>query len=127
MLDVQTSIRPDKQLAIACRTDLPPGTVIDWEVRMKNTRTLFALPLGKGQVEGNVTVKPDGGCSAVVPLRGAFVPGKLEVWVAFQTMLIQNKHLFGRFGADGGKLTGSNVVKSGQGKRVEVIRFVTYR
>ena len=51
--------------------------------------------------------------------------GKLEVWVAFQTILgteiRQPEVIISRFGEMGEKLTGPNVTEAGNLKRVEVI------
>jgi len=113
-----------RQLTIQGKTDLPNGALISYEIKherfvLKHGEKLFA--------DGQATVS-GGSYSSSFDLKGWPV-GKVEVWVAFQTVLGTDIHqpteVISRFGEAGERMEGSNVTKAGLLKRVELTKSLS--
>jgi hypothetical protein len=98
---------------LAGTTDLPDGSLIAYEV----THAVVAV----GREDGTMLVT-GGRFQRSVDLA-SWPPGRIEAWVAFQTILGTTVHqppaVLQRFGQMGERLRGANVTKTGELRRVE--------
>jgi hypothetical protein len=119
----------NRLLTIDGKTDLPDGTFLPYEIRHEGLSTGLNYPIEKMSVDGNATVA-GGSYSSTIDLQG-WPPGKVEVWLAFQTVLDTTTHqppdIISRFGELGERMEGSNVRKVGAVKRVELTSSVTLK
>lgn len=121
--DVTLTLAPSARghiLTIAGTTNLPNGVLISYEVTPSDT----------SQVEFADGFAPvtDGRFTAIVDLNH-WPAGDVEVWAAFQTVLDttheQPNAVIDRYGALGERLTGPNVTRAGDVRRVETTAVVT--
>jgi len=115
--------REGDSVVISGTTNLPDGAYLVYAVRSIYAGPLPAEPYG---VEGTMLVS-----SGKFEITVAEVPDvkqqqrKLEVWVAFQTIIPRGKQqpdeIIDRFGEFGEKLIGPNVTETGNLKRVEEV------
>jgi len=111
-------------LVVRGTSDLPDGTILLYEVRHERLEHDPETPIQMLLVEGSMTVD-QGAFEAVVDLSN-FEPGDVDVWVALEMQLsggaTQPRETVRRFGSDGARMEGGNVVDLGEdGKRLEVI------
>ncbi len=107
-----------RTVTIAGETDLPDGTWLCYELRSPGDVTLFSdglIQVQGGRYERQVVLED-------------WPPGRVEVWLAFQTILgsmtegslKQPPEIIEKFGELGENLVGDNVTKAGEMKRVEL-------
>jgi len=121
-LELKANREGDGLVISGTTTNLPNGTLLAYEIRKDYGDEL--MPAEPYFVDGTVTVE-----NGRYEKRITGVPsGKISVWVAFQTILGtdvgQPQGVLEKFGKMGEKLTGENVIESGNIKRVEKEVFV---
>jgi len=112
------AVREGNTVVISGTTDLPDGAYITYVMRRDYGDEPW--PADFYLVDGDMLVS-----SGKFEATLSDVPeGKLEVWVAFQTILEteirQPEEIINRFGEMGEKLTGPNVTEVGDARRVEI-------
>ncbi len=116
MLTVAPELR-NRRLTIAGTTDLPDGAILMYEARHENwVNAGEPVWLRAGQV-----VVQDGAYSERLNLR-RWPPGTIEVWVSFQTVLLEGSQpptVLETYGAMGERLIGENVTSEGTMHRVD--------
>jgi len=111
-----------RTVTVAGETDLPDSTWLCYELRRPGDITLFAdglIQVRSGRYERQVVLED-------------WPPGRVEVWLAFQTIPSctlegsrqQPPEVIKRFGEMGEKLVGDNVTRAGDMKRVELMTAV---
>lgn len=108
-----TAQQQNKQLRISGTTNLPDGAIVAFEVA--------ATDLNVNEFADGTATVGGGRFSSSVDVS-EWPSGNVEVWAAFQTVLghgEQPQAILDRYGKFGEKLTGPNVVKTGDFYRVE--------
>ena len=128
-LSLNTDLR-QRSLVLSGETDLPTGTLIAYEVQHEGFISQPVTEKPQLFEDGELPVV-DGRYKGSVSLAG-WRPGRVTVWVAFQTILgtsvKQPDEVIAKFGKMGENLTGANVTTAGGSaasiKRVQVTREI---
>lgn len=115
LLTFAAKLAKARTVLIEGTTNLPDGALLEWDLEARNGETKHGpMKVKGGKFTSTVTVNE-------------WRPGRVEVWVGFNTLIKgQPPEVVQRYGARGERLTGPNIIDKRILRQVEAKHFLVF-